>query len=178
MWFLNTFLIAVQVYRQFIYFSSAFPLSHPSSPLKAFGLDLFTFVHMVVFLHIYILYMLPRGEAVVPCGPCGAGQGYDSIVFNPGDGNEIVIWDKHRVKSMRRKAAPMRACSSTNSSLSRRVSVQEVSRDLRSHLRLLQSNSYRFLSETNLWVTPRPKTRDDTLETKSRQDTVVTISHL
>jgi hypothetical protein len=37
-------------------------------------------------------------------------QGYDSIVFNPGDGNEIVIWDKHRVKSMRPKAAPVRAC--------------------------------------------------------------------
>ncbi|CAK9060400.1 Copia protein, partial [Durusdinium trenchii] len=34
------------------------------------------------------------------------GQGYDSIVFNPGDGNEIVIYDKHRVKSMRHIPMP------------------------------------------------------------------------
>mmetsp|Transcript_37709 Transcript_37709/g.46700 ORF Transcript_37709/g.46700 Transcript_37709/m.46700 type:complete len:207 (-) Transcript_37709:31-651(-) len=33
-------------------------------------------------------------------------EGYDSIVFNPGDGNEIVIWDKHRVKSMRHIPMP------------------------------------------------------------------------
>ncbi|CAJ1330219.1 unnamed protein product [Effrenium voratum] len=28
-------------------------------------------------------------------------EGYNSIVFNPGDGYEVVIWDKHQVKSMR-----------------------------------------------------------------------------
>ncbi|OLQ11942.1 RNA-binding protein rnp24 [Symbiodinium microadriaticum] len=28
-------------------------------------------------------------------------EGFQTIVFNPGDGPEIVIWDKHQVKSMR-----------------------------------------------------------------------------
>eukprot|EP00438_Fugacium_kawagutii_P021911 Skav207158 [mRNA] locus=scaffold573:351120:357875:- [translate_table: standard] len=29
-------------------------------------------------------------------------EGYDSILFNPGDGGEYMIWDKNRVLSMRR----------------------------------------------------------------------------
>ena len=41
--------------------------------------------------------------------PDPRSQGYDSIVFNPGDGNEVVIWDKHRVKSMRRSARTQHA---------------------------------------------------------------------
>lgn len=28
-------------------------------------------------------------------------EGYNSIIFNPGDGTEVVIYDKHQVKSMR-----------------------------------------------------------------------------
>ncbi|CAJ1365215.1 unnamed protein product [Effrenium voratum] len=31
-----------------------------------------------------------------------AGQGYDSLYFNPGDGGEYMIWDSSRVISMRR----------------------------------------------------------------------------
>lgn len=67
-----------------------------------------------MFLHIYVVHGGAIWWHVAPV--C---QGYDSIVFNPGDGNEIVIWDKHRVKSMRRKAALLQP-----------VSVPEISRDL------------------------------------------------
>lgn len=31
-----------------------------------------------------------------------ASQGYDSMIFNPGDGVEYIIWDPSRVKSMKR----------------------------------------------------------------------------
>lgn len=34
-------------------------------------------------------------------GPAFKRMGYDSIMFNPGDGTEVVIWDSHRVLSMR-----------------------------------------------------------------------------
>ncbi|CAJ1337070.1 unnamed protein product, partial [Effrenium voratum] len=39
-------------------------------------------------------------------GDCGGKKeqvpsGYDSVSFDPGDGKEVVIWDKSRVKSMK-----------------------------------------------------------------------------
>ena len=98
----------LHVYLQFIYFSSAFQPPGLCTELQPFEslvwrcLELLTLVHTVVFFHIYVVHGGAIWWHVVPV--C---QGYDSIVFNPGDGNEIVIWDKHRVKSMRRKAAPL-----------------------------------------------------------------------
>lgn len=64
-----------------------------------------TFFHFSMFsLGSHGVREKTTGRRLAETGPRTRVQGYDSIVFNPGDGNEIVIYDKHRVKSMRGSA--------------------------------------------------------------------------